>query len=294
MRTTQRRKIEPARVIIGAVLLLVGLICLLPLIHIVAMSMSSSTAISTDTILLWPKDFTLAAYKYSLSGGGFVNALLVSVERTVLSCTLTLLLNVLAAYPLSRSKEEFPARTFYSWMYVITMFVSGGLVPTYMVIYETGLMNTIWALVLPGCASAFNALLILNFFRSLPKELGEAAAIDGAGHWRTLFSIYVPLSVTILATTTLFNFVGAWNAWFDGMIYMNDSANYPLQTYLQSLLVDTNTYFLYSGSIENIEMLNDSNIKAAQVVLTSIPIIALYPFLQKYFTKGITVGSVKG
>ena len=254
----------------------------------------SSTAISTGQVSLIPRMPTLAAYEYSLSKPEFLNSLWVSVKRVALGCSISLIFTVMAAFPLSREKSRFPMGSFYSWLFIITMLFSGGLVPTYMVILKLKMLDTIWALVIPGAVTAYNLLLTLNFFRSVPREIDEAAEMDGAGYWRTLFSIYIPLSKTVIATTTLFNFVTHWNAWFDGLMYMNSSSNYPLQTYLQSLVVDTNTNLVYAGALKNADVLNDKNIKAAQIVLAAIPIVLVYPWLQKYFTKGIMVGSIKG
>lgn len=275
-------------------LLLVLIIAIVPIISVIAQSFSSATAISTGQVGLWPKSFTLAAYEYSVSKPEFLRSLGVSALRVVLGCTLSLIFTVLAAYPLSRSRAQFRHGGIYTWFFVFTMFFSGGLLPTYFVVYKTGLMNSIWALVLPGAVNVYNLLLMINYFRSIPQEMDEAARIDGAGHWRMLFSVYLPLSKTVIATITLFNFVTHWNSWFDGMIYMNSAKNYPLQTYLHGLVIDTQTSFLYAGNLKNADLLNDKNIKAAQIVLASIPVLIVYPWLQRYFTKGIMVGSVKG
>lgn len=280
--------------IINLVLTILLIICIVPIIHIIALSFSSSTAISTGQVSLIPRMPTLAAYEYSLSKPEFLNSLWMSIKRVVLGCSISLIFTVLAAFPLSRDKTRFPMGSVYSWLFIITMLFSGGIVPTYMIILKLKMIDTIWALVLPGAVTAYNLLLTLNFFRSVPKEIDEAAEVDGAGYWRMLFSIYIPLSKTVIATTTLFNFVTHWNSWFDGLMYMNSSSKYPLQTYLQSLVVDTTTNFVYAGSLKNADLLNDKNIKAAQIVLAAIPIVLVYPWLQKYFTKGIMIGSIKG
>lgn len=291
---SKRSPRDGGQTIINLVLTILLVICIVPIIYILALSFSSSTAISTGQVSLIPRMLTLAAYEYSLGKPEFLHSLWVSIQRVLLGCSISLVFTVLAAFPLSRGKDRFPMGTFYSWLFIITMLFSGGLVPTYMIILKLKMIDTIWALVIPGAVTAYNLLLTLNFFRSVPKEIDEAAEVDGAGYWRLLFSIYIPLSKTVIATTTLFNFVTHWNSWFDGLMYMNSSANYPLQTYLQSLVVDTTTNLVYAGSLKNADLLNDKNIKAAQIVLAAIPIVLVYPWLQKYFTKGMMIGSIKG
>ena len=208
-----------------------------------------------------------------------------------------MIFTILAAYPLSKTKAEFPCRNVASWFFFVPMIFSGGLVPWFLVVNETHLLNTIWALILPGAVPVFNVIILLNFFRQLPKELSESAFIDGAGHWTVLFRIYLPLSVPALATLVLFVAVGHWNSWFDGLILMQDPKNYPLQTYLQSLIVSTNAEALQHATKEQLQMLSrisDRTLKDSQIFIAAVPILAVYPFLQKYFMKGLVLGSVKG
>ena len=165
-----------------------------------------------------------------------------------------------------------------------------------MVIRQFGLLDSIWALILPSAVPVFSVILLLNFFREVPRELAEAAFIDGAGHWRTLWTIYVPLSKPALATLLLFSLVANWNSWFDGLIYSNFTDNYPLQSYLQTMVVDMRS-IIQSGNMEDIVnalSVNDKNLKAAQIFISIIPLMVIYPFCQKYFTAGLTLGSVKG
>jgi putative aldouronate transport system permease protein len=204
-----------------------------------------------------------------------------------------MILTILVAYPLSKSKTAFKHQPIFAWYLVITMLFSGGLIPSFMIVKYTGLLDTIWALILPGAVSVFNVLLLSNFFRNIPKEIEESAFMDGAGHFRILAQLYLALSLPILMTLIVFIAVGHWNAWFDGLIYMNNQQNYPLQSYLQTILVKSNTQVMTQAYAKLLSMVSDRTIKAAQVFLASIPILCVYPFLQKYFISGIMVGSVK-
>lgn len=163
-----------------------------------------------------------------------------------------------------------------------------------MTIKSVGLLDTLWALVLPSAVSVFNVILLMNFFRELPKEIEEAANMDGAGHWRTLWSIYLPLSKPAVATITLFIVVFHWNSWFDGLIYMNSTTNYPLQSYLQTIIINVDPSTATTNDLLDMSAISDRTFKAAQVFLAAFPILIVYPFLQKYFMKGLVMGSVKG
>ena len=204
-----------------------GLTCLLPLLHILAMSFSSSGAVTRGEVGLWPVEFTLQSYRYVLEKVEFWTASWVTVKRVILGIIVNMLVTVLAAYPLSKEKWELHGRNVYSWFFVITMLFSGGLIPTYLVVYNLGLLDSIWSLVLPGAVPVFNVILMMNFFRSTPKALEEAAKIDGAGHFKILWRIYLPLAKPSLATVLLFVFVGHWNDWFAGLLYMRNTKLYP-------------------------------------------------------------------
>ncbi|MCZ8520988.1 MULTISPECIES: carbohydrate ABC transporter permease [Paenibacillus] len=279
-------------------LTLLALLCLFPLVNILAISFSSSGAVSAGSVTFWPVDFTLSSYTYMLQNGRFTGSFLVSLTRVVLGVSVNLVLTVLVAYPLSKEARTFRSRTVYAWIFVFTMLFSGGLIPTYLIVKETGMLDTVWALILPGAVPIFNVLLMLNFFRGLPKELEEASWIDGAGHLRTLWSVYLPVSLPSIATVALFTVVGHWNAWFDGMIYMKNPEHYPLATYLQSMLQQqAAVQTTGSMSLEEAELLSqvsDRTTQASQIFLSVVPILALYPFLQRYFVQGLVVGSVKG
>jgi putative aldouronate transport system permease protein len=203
-------------------------------------------------------------------------------------------LTLLCAYPLSRSAHRFPARKYYVAGFLVAMLFSGGLIPTYMVVVRTGLMGSIWALVIPGAVPLFNVIVLLNFFRDIPDEIEEAAFIDGASHFTVLSRIYIPLSTAALATVTLFVIIGHWNSWFDGMIYINRPEGYPLQTYMRNVLVMEDFTNNTIGEIMLKIATSERTLKAAQVFLGCMPVLLVYPFLQRYFTKGLVLGSVKG
>ena len=268
--------------------------CLFPLIHVLAISFSSSNAAGAGLVKMWPVDFTTKAYEFILKKPAFLQSIVVTLERVLLGTIVNMVLTLLVAYPLSKESRDFRFRTAYAWIFVFTILFSGGLIPWYMTIKWTGILDTIWALVLPGAVPVFNVILLLNFFRGLPRELEEAASIDGASHWTIMWRIYVPLSLPAMATIMLFAIVGHWNSWFDGLILMKSQHMYPLSTYLQTVLARIDLTSMSGKDIEDLAEVSERTAKAAQVFLGALPIIAVYPFLQKYFLKGIVLGSVKG
>lgn len=201
---------------------------------------------------------------------------------------------VITAYPLSKSTHRFKARTVYAWFFFLTMLLNGGLIPWFMTIKSLKLLGTIWALVLPGAVPVFSVVLMLNFFRGIPEELEEAALMDGAGQWTIMSKIYVPLSKASMATICLFSIVYHWNSWFDGIILMNRPTQYPLQSYLHTIVIQSSLTAVNSIDWETLVSVSDRTIKCSQIFLSIIPIMIVYPFLQKYFVKGMVLGSVKG
>ena len=282
------------------VLLTIGLgiicvTCVLPFVHLLAVSFSSSSAVAAGKVGFLPVEFTTSSYEYVITGGRFLHAMAISLERVVLGTLLNVALMVLTAYPLA--KDDLPGRGFLSGFFVLTMLIGGGMIPTYLLVSGLGLKDTIWALILPGALPVYNMIILMNFIRGLPHELEEAAWIDGANPFQTLIQIIFPLLGPSLATVGLFCMVGHWNDWFAGMIYMSNHMNYPLQTYLQTLLVDFEKLLQAdtSGNIQDIlSKMNARTGRAAQLFLGALPIMCVYPFLQRYFTKGLTLGSVKG
>ena len=271
-----------------------AVVCILPLVHLLALSFSNSNAAGAGFVKLWPVDFTISSYAFILKKPAFLTSLGVTLERVLLGTVVNMFITLLVAYPLSKETAAFRFRTVYAWLFVFTILFSGGLIPWYMTVKWTGIMDTIWALVLPGAVPVFHIILLLNFFRGLPKELEESASIDGASQWATLWRIYAPLSTPALATIGLFTIVGHWNSWFDGLILMKSHDNYPLSTYLQTIMFGIDMTKVSSESMNDLSEVSDRTAKAAQIFLGALPILLVYPFLQRFFVKGIVLGSVKG
>ena len=283
-----------AKVAIIIVLIASALMCFLPLMNVFALSLSSNTAALAGEVMFWPVDFTFDSYEYVADRAAFCQSMLVSLKRLALGVPINILLTILSAYPLSKENNRFRGRTIYAWFFFITMLINGGLIPRYMVIKETGLLGSIWALILPGAVGVFNIVLMMNFFRQIPQEMEEAALVDGAGQWRILFQIYLPAATASLATITLFITVGHWNEWFDGIILMKKTTQYPLQSYLHTVVVEKDLSLSATADWQMLASVSEETVKAAQIFLAALPIMLVYPFLQKYFAKGLTVGSVKG
>ncbi len=283
-----------ARLCVGAVLAVTALVCIAPIIHTLALSLSEKAAAAAGWVLFWPVSPTLASYTKLLGDLQFFRSFGISVVRVIVGCSINMLLTVLMAFPLSREPRAFRARNLYAWACVFTMLFSGGLIPWYMTIARLGIIDTLWALVLPGAVPVFNVILLMNFFRNTPRELEEAAIVDGAGPWQVLLFIFLPVSLPALATVTLFSMVWHWNMFFDGLILINRSANYPLQTYIQTLLVEISYLNLKSPEeIKRMSEISNLTLNAAKIVVSMIPILAIYPFLQRYFINGIVLGAVK-
>jgi putative aldouronate transport system permease protein len=272
-----------------------GTLCLLPLIHVVAVSLSDRAASAGGFVILWPVRFTTANYGKIFESGALYRAGVISIQRTVIGTALNLLLTVTTAYPLSKAASTFKGRNAFMWCFLFAMLFSGGLIPWFLVIRSLGLINKIWALILPGALPIWNVILMMNFFRDIPKELEEAAFIDGASHWRILWNVYLPISVPALATMTLFSAVWHWNSWFDGMILMTKNVLYPLQTFLRTVVVEMDLTVL-SLSLDDAQLyeLSDRSAKAATIIIATVPILIVYPFVQRYFITGIRLGAIKG
>lgn len=292
LRFVQSASQKTGQAVIGILLVLTGMLCFVPFWYIVCQSFSSNEAISAGKVGLLPVEFQLDSYLYVLKRAPFWKAAWITVLRVAVGLPLGMFLMVTAAYPLSKGKR-FPGRDFYVWFIFFTMLFHGGLIPTYLVVRELGLLNTVWAMILPCAVNVFNMLLVLSFFRQLPVELEESASLDGAGHWKILWSIFLPVSKPVLATVALFTLVQHWNSWFDGMIYMK-ADRYPLQTYLRSIIISFNFSNLTPLEQMQLSNFNENALKSAQMVIGTIPILLVYPFLQRYFVSGITLGSVKG
>ena len=278
-------KVDKLRtVIIYIIIILLGLVCLLPLLNIVAISFSSSAAVEGNMVGLIPVGFSTAAYKKILEDSQFWHSFLISVERVVLALIINFVLIVLMAYPLSKTNAQFRGRNIYANLMIFAMLFNGGMIPTFLVVKSYGLLNTVWALVLPGAVPIFNVILVMNFFAAVPKELEEAAFIDGANPFQ------------VLTTVSLFSIVGSWNDFYSGLIYMSKAAYYPLMTYIQSLQINVED-LIKQGNLSAVvdsASLGNTNLNAAKIVIAVIPLLLIYPLLQRYFVSGIVVGSVKG
>jgi len=282
--------------VVNHILLIVAaLACLVPMIHSVAISLSEAAPAAGYKVGLWPVGFNIANYKWILRTSQFRQSFFISVMRTLGGTLITIFVTVLTAYPLSLA-EGFRGKQVFKWLLIVSMLFSGGLIPWYLALRSLHLINNLWGLILPGAVATWNIIIALNFFRGLPPELAESAEIDGASHWVILFRIYLPLSLPMLATITLFTAVGHWNAWFDAQVLITDVTKYPLQTYLRSTVLQTAGLGL-GGSVMNdpelLKMLSDRALRGAMIVVTTLPILVLYPFLQRYFIHGLTLGSVK-
>ena len=274
------------RMVVYLLVILMGLGCLLPLLNILAISFSSSAAVAGNQVNLIPVGFNLAPYQKLLEDTQFWRSSLISAVRVILELALNMVLVVLMAYPLSKPKREFRARGVYMKFMIFAMLFNGGMIPTYLLMKQLGLLNTIGSLVLPGAVPIFDVILVMNFFAGVPKSLEEAAVIDGANPIQVLCRVYLPCSMAVLATIALFSIVGSWNDFFSGLIYITKVRNFPLMTYIQSLNIDI-ADLVKSGanvnSIENAAELSNKNLNAAKIVVSTVPLIAIYPFLQIFY-----------
>jgi len=278
------------------ILIAASLACLLPILNTLAISFSAPGFVSSGKVYFIPQGFTLMSYTFAIANGKFLRAFEMSVLRCLLGVGINLFMMITTAYPLSKTTERFGARNFYMVFYAITMLFGGGLIPYYILVSNLGLLNSIWSLVLPLSCPVYSMVILMNFMRNLPAEMEEAAMIDGAGNFRILLSVLLPVLKPALATVGLFAFVYHWNDWFTGAIFMKDPRNYPLQTYLQTLLTNFRDMLRQTGSdyYALLSRMNEQTGRAAQLFLGLVPTLIIYPFLQKYFTKGLVVGSVKG
>ncbi|MCZ8521160.1 MULTISPECIES: carbohydrate ABC transporter permease [Paenibacillus] len=269
-------------------LLVVAVVSLAPMLYVISVSLTPySEVLKNGGFIIIPKQITLEAYKLLWETPLIPNALYVNVWITVVGTFLNMVLTVLMAYPLSR--QTLPGRKIFLFLVVFTMIFNGGLIPTYMVVQSTGLLNSVWAMILPNIVWAFNLLVLKTFFEGLPKELFESARMDGAGEARVLLQIVIPLSVPAMLTVGMFYTVGHWNEFFQAVMYVQDKGLLPLQVVIRGILS------MNEISMTNVdEVLPTTTLQMAAVVLASIPIIIVYPFIQKHFSKGMLLGGIKG
>ncbi len=284
---------KTVKILIYLILTVLALSCFLPLLYTLAVSFSAKSAVAAGKVTFWPVGFTTHAYHEIMKDIRFFGAFWTSIKRVALAAVLSLLTMILAAYPLSKSKHEFKARNTILWCLVFCMIFSGGLIPWYIVMKSYQLTNSVLGLALGGGIPVFNLILVVNFFQSVPKELEEAAQVDGAGPWFILFRIIVPLSLPVLATVALFTIVGHWNEFFQGLVLSSNADHYPLQTYIKQLIVVIDTSKMTADDYKTMDLLSNTSLNAAKIFISMIPILCIYPLLQRYFVTGIMLGGVK-
>lgn len=276
------------------ILLVLAISCLYPLWYTFCVSVSDKIAVSSGQVTFFPIGFNVNSYKLVMGDSKFWNSFLISVQRVVYGTVFTMVVIIMMAYPLSKNKREYAPRNVMMWILIFCMLFNGGTIPWFITVKTYDLLDTMAALVLAGSVPVFNVILLMNFFRNLPSDLEEAAAIDGAGPWRILWQIVVPCSVPVIATVVLFTSVGFWNEFFQGLVLMSSDDMYPLQTYIKQIVVQIPVGVTLTA--EQYQQLNQNSnkaLEAAKVFIAMIPMLIVYPFLQKYFVNGITLGAVK-
>ena len=288
----KKKKLSVGQVVNYILLLVLAFVCLYPFLNVIAYSLSGYNAVLSGKVTFYPIDFTLSAYQQILGKTQIWNSMRTTVLVTLMGTGLSLILTVFASYALSRN--DLPGRKFLTGMILFTMYFGGGMIPTFLVVKGVGLYDTLGALFIPQAVNVFNFIVMRTFFSNLPESLEEAARIDGASYMQVLVKIVLPLSLPIIATIGLFYAVGYWNTYFDALLYIQDPNKYTLQLRLRSLLFGEEL----NNSGVNLEGLGTQvmtqSLKMATVAVSTVPILIVYPWLQKYFVKGVMVGSVKG
>lgn len=291
---TRRMKIRTSDFLFDSVnvllLIVVSFICIFPIIHVFGMSFASLEDQVTRKIIILPKQWDMFAYSFILSNKAFFTSLKNSVIITVLGTIVNLAFTCTMAYGVSR--KTFAPRRAIMLLVLFTLVFNGGLIPTYLVVKATGLLNTYWSMIIPGAISAFYLIILREFFSTIPEEINESAKIDGLNDMQIFVRIALPLSLPALATFTLFYAVGHWNQFFTAIMYNHDSSLWPLQVLLRQIVLQGSN--LFDLPDPNLPEPPEDSVRSAIILLTAAPIVVLYPFLQKYFVKGLTLGSVKG
>ena len=274
---------------------LLGITTLFPFVNLIAKSLSSEKALITGRVSILPVDFQLGTYKFVLGNPQFINAFKISILVTILGTLFGVIMTIMIAYPLSKTRLE--GRKWFLLYFVFAMIFNGGLIPTYLVMQKLKLVNNFWVMILPAVVNVYNMLIMKNFFESLPDSIEESAKIDGASTFTILGRIVIPLAKPVIATISLFFAVAHWNSYYNAMIYITKVDLKPLQLYLKELVSSTKDVLEQSGYNPDLDGMYNSSpeaVQAASIVAATMPIIIVYPFLQKYFVKGVLVGSVKG
>ncbi|KOY14182.1 carbohydrate ABC transporter permease [Paenibacillus xylanivorans] len=266
--------------------------CLAPFLHTIAISLSSNRAITSGEVTIFPKEFNWDAYVKVFSDHSMLYSLGYTALLTIVTTVLCMVFTIAAAYPLTKKKLK--GRKLFMYVIIITMFFSGGIIPEYLLIRDLHLLNSPWALILPGLVSPFNLIILISFFNGIPESLEESAEIDGSSHLHTLLKIILPLSMPVMATLGLFYAVGRWNGFQDSLMYINDPKLYPLQLKLFQMVQNNMVSELTQMEGANRAPLTPESLKAATVIFATVPILLVYPWLQKYFVSGAMLGAVKG
>lgn len=285
-----------ARFFIHLLLILAALATLLPFVHLLSLSLSGRAAVQAGAVGIWPVQFTLGNYVYVSRDNLYLRAMMISAARVLLGVMLCLFVVVLTAYPLSQDRLHMPGRTVFKMLLLFGMLFTGGLIPYYLSMRNLGLIDNFAVLIVPQALNIFYVIVMINFFRGIPSELAEAAVIDGASHPQVLWYVYLPVSLPALATIALFSAVQHWNSWFDGILFLTKATMWPVQslTY-QRITLRQIEYIATSGHAwTDVSQITAEGLSAAFVMLVSVPIMLVYPFLQRYFITGLTLGSVKG
>ncbi|MDP4097815.1 carbohydrate ABC transporter permease [Paenibacillus sp. P96] len=271
----------------------IGIVTILPFIYVFAGSFTTVGELAQKQFVIFPTEFTLDAYRYIFSTNTVIRAMGVSIFITVVGTMFSMLLTVLMAFALS--KKDLRGRSMIMFLIVFTMLFSGGLIPTFLVVKSLGLIDSYGALIIPSAMSAFNLIIMRNFFQNLPEGLEESAKIDGAGSWSILFRIVIPLSMPAIATISLFYAVNYWNTYFQAIMYINDPAKWPVQVILRQIVIIASALTADTSGWASEDVLPPAqSVKMAVIVVATLPILVVYPFLQKHFAKGALLGSIKG
>ncbi len=280
------------QVVVVVIVTIITLTCILPIINILASSLSSANANNANIVTFWPIEITLDAYKSVVTNGALIRSMFFSIYITILTVAITLVMTILCAYPLSH--RDLVGKSIL-WPYIMfTMYFGGGMIPSYLLLNSLKLLNTEWCLVLPGAISTYNMLIMRSAIGALPDALMEAAKLDGASHFQRILNVVVPLTGATSAVLMLYYAVGHWNAWFNASLYIQSPSRFPLQLVLRQVLILGEDSEIASGMDAGSEIAAATVIKYALIVISTVPIMLLYPFLQRFFVKGVMIGSVKG
>lgn len=274
------------------IVLFIAAACLFPFLYIVSVSFSNKNAVLRGEVFLFPVDFDLSAYKAVFNNRALMTSMWFTIGLTILHTIICVIMTILCAYPLS--KPDLRLKTPLLLYIMFTMYFSGGMIPGYLNIKDLGLIDSFWVLILPGCLSTYNMILMKSFFQSMPREIEESAYVDGANDTVVLIKIILPLSKAMLATIALFYAVGRWNGFMDALLYINDGDMYTIQIRLRQLIQSSQVSALIEDIPEMKANVIGETIKAACLIFSMIPVMIIYPWLQKYFVKGVMIGSVKG